>query len=53
MVRFDNDLAQFVPERNIIIMTASVLAFALVITLLCTYISVTRFLRMRERDLYK
>ena len=53
MVRFNNDLAQFVPERNIIIMTASVLAFALVITLLCTYISVTRFLRMRERDLYK
>mgnify|MGYP003390671668 FL=1 len=53
MIRFDNELAQFVPQRNIIIMAASVLCFALVITLFCTYISVTRFLRMRESDLYK
>lgn len=53
MIRFDNELAQFVPQQNIIIMAASVLCFALVITLFCTYISVTRFLRMRESDLYK
>lgn len=53
MRKFDNGLARFVPEQNIIIMAASVLAFALAITLLCTFISVTRFLRMRERDLYK
>jgi cell division transport system permease protein len=53
MVRYDHGLAQFVPERNIIIMAASVLAFALVITQACTYISVTRFLRMGEKDLYR
>lgn len=53
MISFDSELAMFVPQRNIIIMAASVLGFALVITLFCTYISVTRFLRMRERDLYK
>lgn len=53
LLRYDNELAQFVPQRNIAIMAASVLVFALVITLLCTYISVTRFLRMREKDLYK
>lgn len=53
MVKFDGDIAVFIPRQNIIIMSASVLGFALVITLFCTYISVTRFLRMRESDLYK
>lgn len=53
MTKFDNGLAQFVPQQNIIIMAVGVLAFALVITLTCTFISVTRFLRMREHDLYK
>jgi cell division transport system permease protein len=53
MVKFDGDIAVFIPRQNIIIMAASVLGFALVITLFCTYISVTRFLRMRESDLYK
>ena len=53
LLRYDNELAQFVPQCNIAIMAASVLAFALVITQLCTYISVTRFLRMREKELYK
>lgn len=53
MVKFDGDIAVFISRQNIIIMVASVLGFALVITLFCTYISVTRFLRMRESDLYK
>ena len=53
MVRYDHGLAQFVPQRNIIIMSVSVLAFALVITQTCTYISVTRFLWMGEKDLYR
>lgn len=53
MMKYDSDIAQFIPLRNIIVMAASVLAFALIITLTCTYISVTRFLRMREHDLYK
>lgn len=53
MTKFDAELALFVPQRNIIIMATCVLAFAFIITLTCTYISVTRFLRMREHDLYK
>lgn len=53
MTRFDNELAQFVPQQNVIVMASSVLVFSLVITLTCTFISVTRFLRMREHDLYK
>lgn len=53
MTRYDHAILQFLPRENIIIMAASVLAFAMVITLTCTFISVTRFLRMREHDLYK
>lgn len=52
IVRLDSGLAQFISQRNITIMVISVLAFALTITMLCTYISVTRFLRIREHDLY-
>ncbi len=53
MARYDSDIAMFLPRQNIYIMAASVLGFALCITLTCTFISVTRFLRMREHDLYK
>lgn len=53
MTRYDSAILQFLPRENVIIMAASVLAFALVITLTCTFISVTRFLRMHEHDLYK
>lgn len=53
MTKYDNSILQFLPRENIIIMAASVLAFALIITLTCTFISVTHFLRMREHDLYK
>lgn len=53
MTKYDNAILQFLPRKNIIIMAASVLAFALVITLTCTFISVTHFLRMKEHDLYK
>ncbi len=53
MTRFDHAIMQFLPHQNILYMVASVLVFALVITLICTFISVTHFLRMREPDLYK
>lgn len=52
-VKYDDALTVFIPKNNILIMTASVLTFAMVITLACTYISVTRFLRMGEKELYK
>lgn len=53
MTKYDHAILQFLPRENIIIMAACVLAFALIITLTCTFTSVTHFLRMREHDLYK
>lgn len=53
MTKYDHAILQFLPRENIIIMAACVLAFALIITLTCTFASVTHFLRMREHDLYK
>ncbi len=53
MTKYDHAILQFLPRKNVIIMATSVLAFALVITLTCTFISVTHFLRMKEHDLYK
>lgn len=53
MTKYDHAILQFLPRENVIIMAASVLAFALIITLTCTFTSVTHFLRMREHDLYK
>lgn len=50
--QFDQALLQFIPQQNVLIMAASVLGFALIITLVCTYISVTRFIAMGETDLY-
>lgn len=51
--QFDQALLQFIPQQNVLIMAASVLGFALIITLVCTYISVTRFIAMGETDLYR
>lgn len=51
--QFDKALLQFIPQQNVLIMAASVLSFALIITLVCTYISVTRFIAMGETDLYR
>lgn len=53
MVDFDPTIIRFIPTQNIIIMLLSVFAFSLTITLSCTFISVTHFLRMREKELYK
>lgn len=53
MTKYDHAILQFLPRENVIIMATSVLAFALIITLTCTFTSVTHFLRMREHDLYK
>lgn len=49
----ESSLEQFVPTRNVLIMVACIFAFAMVITLTCTFISVTHFLKMQERDLYR
>ena len=52
-IGIESSLAQFVPTRNVLIMVACIFAFAIVITLTCTFISVTHFLKMQERDLYR
>lgn len=53
LVANDNTIAQYLPEHNITIMALTVLVFSILITEICTFMSVTHFLRMRERDLYK
>ena len=52
-IGIEASLAQFIPTRNVLIMVACIFAFAMVITLTCTFISVTHFLKMQERDLYR
>lgn len=52
-IGIESSLAQFVPTRNVLVMVACIFAFAMVITLTCTFISVTHFLKMQERDLYR
>ena len=52
-IGIESSLAQFIPTRNVLIMVACIFAFAIVITLTCTFISVTHFLKMQERDLYR
>lgn len=52
-IGIESSLAQFIPIRNVLIMVACIFAFAMVITLTCTFISVTHFLKMQERDLYR
>lgn len=52
-IGIESSLAQFLPTRNVLVMVACIFAFAMVITLTCTFISVTHFLKMQERDLYR
>ena len=52
-IGIESSLAQFIPTRNVLIMVACIFAFAMVITLTCTFICVTHFLKMQERDLYR
>ncbi len=53
LVRYDAALAEFVTVRNEWIMVGSVAAFGLLMTLLCSYVSVNRYLRMREDEMYE
>jgi cell division transport system permease protein len=53
LYRYEPNLTAVVTWQVLAITATSVFLFGLVITLLCSYISVNRFLRMRARDLYK
>ena len=48
----DPSAISFLPMQNVAVMAVCVFLFGLVLTLLCTYVSVTRMLVMRESDLY-
>ncbi len=50
--RYDSSVLHYVTEQNIIITAASVLVIGLLLTLVCTYFSVTHCLKMRDSELY-
>lgn len=50
--KYDAAIQQYVPMTNIAIMAGCVLIFGLAITVLCTYLSVTHYLNMRESALH-
>lgn len=50
--KYDAAIQQYVPTTNIAIMAGCVLIFGLVITVLCTYLSVTHYLNLRESALH-
>lgn len=50
--RYDEAVLQYVTRQNLFIMAGSVLAVGLLITVVCTYVSVTRQLYKRAERLY-
>ena len=50
--RYDEAIWLYVTQQNILIMAGSVLAVGLFITIVCTYVSVTRQLYMKAEKLY-
>ena len=49
----DPGIAEVVTQTTIIIMLASVVTFGLLLTFICTTVSVGHFLRMREAEMYR
>lgn len=53
LLNYDVALAEFIPLRNVLIMSGVVVVFGLLMTLLCSYFSVNRYLRMKESEMYE
>ena len=53
LYQYEPALTEIITWQVLAVTAVSVFVFGLFITLLCSYISVNRFLRMRARDLYK
>ncbi len=53
MLSYDATLRQFITTQNIIIMAASVVVLGLFIMLLCTYLSVNHFIKLKEHQLWE
>lgn len=50
---YDQTMQQYVTMENVCITALAVLISGLLLTLLCTFISVSHYLGMRERDMYE
>jgi len=50
--RYDNSVFDYVTQQNMIITGISVLVIGLLLTIICTYFSVTHCLKMRGSELY-
>mgnify|MGYP006873014267 CR=1 FL=1 len=51
--KYDPSVAQYLPLENVLFTAIAVLVCGLLLTLVCTFISVGRYLGMREGDLYE
>lgn len=53
LYRYDPSILEYITLENLALMAAAVVVCGLIITLLCTYISVSHFLRLDEDGMYK
>jgi cell division transport system permease protein len=53
LFQYEPNLSTIITWQVLALTAAAIVIFGLFITLLCSYISVSRFLKMRARDLYK
>lgn len=52
LVRYEPELIEIITPMTVLIVMGSVLAFGLIITFLCAYISINKYLRMKTSTLY-
>lgn len=53
LINYDPEIARYITLVNLGIMSGCVIVCGLAITLICTFISVSHFLRLREDEMYK
>lgn len=52
LVRYEPELIEIITPMTVLIVMGAVLAFGLIITFLCAYISINKYLRMKASTLY-
>lgn len=50
---YDAALRQFIPDESLLVMAVSVFVLGILIMLLCTYLSVTHFIKLKEHEMYE
>ena len=53
LVKYEPQLIQIINTDMMLMVMAAVMAFGIVITVLCAYISINRYLRMKTDTLYR